>query len=533
MMDTTSENSPARINNGPTEFVGGPPSLLVNNQRNEKISYHFEDILELANSLQKKTFNRNKQELVNKIKSLMELTLNSPQGESDTRDISDTEPEDEFMRMMRSPGESPFHAEMQDVDLSPTSINLEILETPSASNKRKKPETGVDTDAIIGRGDMNELNQLIHSEAEVLRDLFEQDKAAKRLTVQQRKDLNNAYDRIMSISRDMTCEYALLKGELNANEKRLKTLELELSVKSKALKPQTVSYAKAVVSKQTKDKPDNKVSKPKDTITKPGTFRTTQTIDKKLDAVRRAPKPREFLVKGGTDASQNKAELWKILNKSGPPKISGIKTLKNGSLLIRPACDETAKIIENLNEGGLTANKPLTLNPRILIYDVDREIREAELPNLIVDQNPELELDYSDITPSFRTGPKTGNTVWWVVEVTPHTYEKLTKKKRIYIGFMSCKVKEFLRLTRCFKCQMLGHNAANCKADSEVCGWCAVAGHTKKECPERDNIPKCRNCGKGFTSGHNNCPGKLRAMERLVRMTDYGKGNNQTTHKDD
>lgn len=90
------------------------------------------------------------------------------------------EVENETMRMMHSPTESPFPTNTQDTDLSPVSVNLDIIETPIASNKRKKPEMG--------------LNQLIHGEAEVLGDLFEQDNAVKRLTVQQRKDLNSAYD---------------------------------------------------------------------------------------------------------------------------------------------------------------------------------------------------------------------------------------------------------------------------------------------------------------------------------------------------
>lgn len=31
MMDKKNEKSPARINNGPTEFAGGPPSLSLDN----------------------------------------------------------------------------------------------------------------------------------------------------------------------------------------------------------------------------------------------------------------------------------------------------------------------------------------------------------------------------------------------------------------------------------------------------------------------------------------------------------------------
>lgn len=91
-----------------------------------------------------------------------------------------------------------------------------------------------------------------------------------------------------------------------------------------------------------------------------------------------------------TDPTETKSSLWRILRKNGPPRINNIKTLKDGRLLIRPGSDDTENILENRKEDGLTATKPKNLNPRILIYDVDRDIADAELVNLMVDQNPEL-----------------------------------------------------------------------------------------------------------------------------------------------
>lgn len=216
----------------------------------------------------------------------MDPTLGVSQTVED--DGQGTESEDDTMRMMRSPTESPFQANTQGIDLSPTAINLEIIDIPSSSNKRKKTETLLDTEAVVGRGDMNELNQLIHSEAEVLRDLFEQDKAAKRFTVQQRKELNSAHDRILSITRDITYEYALIKGELNANEKRLRSLEKELTCKTTRIEKPTTSYATAVKSNvnnvnNSEPKPDKKVKESNNTKNRPGTKRATQTIEKKLD----------------------------------------------------------------------------------------------------------------------------------------------------------------------------------------------------------------------------------------------------------
>lgn len=214
------------------------------------------------------------------------------------------------------------------------------------------------------------------------------------------------------------------------------------------------------------------------------------------------------------------------MTKCGLPKVENIKVLSGGNILIRPADDQTAKMIEQAQVEGLDISKAEKWRPRVLIYDIEKDITKEELTKAIVTQNPELGIDESraeeHIKPVFMNGPKGRDVVWWIVETSPEAYKGLIAAKRVFVGFMSCRVKEYLNSTKCSKCQKFGHTAAYCKSEKRVCGWCAQ-DHAKSECPNLDKKPKCANCGKAFSANHKTCAGIAAGRKRAIRRTDYGR----------
>jgi hypothetical protein len=56
--------------------------------------------------------------------------------------------------------------------------------------------------------------------------------------------------------------------------------------------------------------------------------------------------------------------------------------------------------------------------------------------------------------------------------------------------------------TQCYNCQEMGHKAFSC-SKPKVCGRCAGAGHTHKEC--QGGEPKCVPCGGPHESFSRNC----------------------------
>lgn len=91
-------------------------------------------------------------------------------------------------------------------------------------------------------------------------------------------------------------------------------------------------------------------------------------------------------------------------------------------MIIRPADEQTAKLIEKVDTEGLTISKAEKWRPRILVYDVDKDMSKDDLPKAIASQNPELGVDEDKadgcIKPLFMQCPKNRQTVWWVIETT-------------------------------------------------------------------------------------------------------------------
>lgn len=126
--------------------------------------------------------------------------------------------------------------------------------------------------------------------------------------------------------------------------------------------------------------------------------------------------------------------------------------------------------------------------------------------------------------PILKRGPRDRQTVRWVAEVKPDLYRRLIGFNRLFIGFMSCKVRDFKESTKCSKCQKYGHSAAHCKSAGERCAKYAAEGHNSRTCTLTTmSDAKCVNCGmKGVTANHKSCAARARALARTLRRTDYG-----------
>ncbi|KAE9523227.1 hypothetical protein AGLY_016374 [Aphis glycines] len=116
-----------------------------------------------------------------------------------------------------------------------------------------------------------------------------------------------------------------------------------------------------------------------------------------------------------------------------------------------------------------------------LSTDVDRDVESSKLSGMIMEQNPELGLEKESVVPLFMKGSKAEEQVWWVCSVRPSHFRTVVGKS-LYIGMSRCRVKEYVDIVRCFKCQRFGHRAAMCQAKVDTCGRCAVQGHRARDC---------------------------------------------------
>ncbi|XP_022164208.1 uncharacterized protein LOC111029501 [Myzus persicae] len=246
-----------------------------------------------------------------------------------------------------------------------------------------------------------------------------------------------------------------------------------------------------------------------------------------LEKCRDQAAPVKFIVTTGDKTTEEtKKLLWtQVVSKNKAPKIKDSIVLTGGDLMITPADDDTRAAIESLAKEGFGIQKTGAWLPKVIIYDVEKDIRPDELAKAIIEQNPELELELKDsdkIQPKFKRGPKDKDIVHWVCEIRPEIFKKVINRS-VYIGYSACKVKEFLDVSICYRCQKYGHIASKCKAIEMVCSYCAELGHKVEDCKNKDKPPKCANCGEAYTSHHKACPMKTSKIRINVRNTDYGQ----------
>lgn len=229
-----------------------------------------------------------------------------------------------------------------------------------------------------------------------------------------------------------------------------------------------------------------------------------------------------------------KTHLMKVFNPNTERvRIQNVRTTKNGIIIETPTESEASKLGLNKSLGkSFSVEKPRKRLPRLVIYDVPKDMTETSVSDSIFGQNVDLassvEQFQAEFCPKFKTGKKEGRTVNWVVEVSPLMRNKILGRRRLYVEWSACRVRDFVMVTRCYKCQGFGHLAKHCERET-CCSLCAETGHKGTECPKKEEKQehKCVNCFKskkphGHSTLDKNCPAYKQALERLVDRIDYG-----------
>lgn len=213
-------------------------------------------------------------------------------------------------------------------------------------------------------------------------------------------------------------------------------------------------------------------------------------------------------------------------------QVRGIRMVGRGGVLVEAASGgDAGKIMDHqaLKDSGFTVERPRTVLPKVMIYDVPNEITEEEVKTCIITQNPsrrpEADAALRGLKIVRKIAVRERKVEHWVLECTPEVRDWLTSEGRIYIDWSSCRVKDYLSVTRCYNCQGYGHPSRFCKG-KRTCGHCS-GDHDRKDCEARNDAFPCPACAKfGRNLMHEvtdpNCPVFRRAAEDSVRRTDYG-----------
>lgn len=211
-------------------------------------------------------------------------------------------------------------------------------------------------------------------------------------------------------------------------------------------------------------------------------------------------------------------------------QITTIRSTKKALIVKTKSEEDVNKIMNNerLNK-ELKIEQPKKKRPLMVLYDVPKEIQQHELGEVVYMQNEVLDIKegtfMEGFKPKFKMGPRNKNTVHHVIEVSPQVREMMIRSGRVHIDFTSVKVKDYLNIPKCFKCQDLGHIGKFCRSAVAVCAHCGGEGHTKNECGKLNLEEVCVPCkkrDKRCTKKGKECGTYKMMEEREKNRTDYG-----------
>lgn len=232
-------------------------------------------------------------------------------------------------------------------------------------------------------------------------------------------------------------------------------------------------------------------------------------------------------------------DIKKILVQAIDPRATGLRVklrnLGQDRIVVEGESSEDISRVKSakLEEKGLIITEQELRKPQLIFYDVPADLTVDGIMNDLQSQNKQLfnddetEIFKRSVNFKFKTGPKDKPEVHWVAEVTPEYRNRIRNKGKIYLQWNSCRVLDYINLSRCFKCFGLGHVAKFCKHKEQVCSHCTLEGHKREACPDKKKDALCALCkrkNKSHSHGtmDKECPSYKAALTQYQQTIDYG-----------
>lgn len=188
---------------------------------------------------------------------------------------------------------------------------------------------------------------------------------------------------------------------------------------------------------------------------------------------------------------------------------------------------ERLKTNEELKRKGYVVKDGLRKNPMIMVYDLEkgrveedtlkeifqRNFRETSMSEMEFLRDVKVRRKIKQVGRQEKRGGKEKES--WVIEVNGNILAECMRRERLYIGWESVRLKEYVDIVRCFKCQGYGHIGKVCRENKQICGMCA-GEHRMEQCSGENEV-RCHNCSKeGRRSDHPATYAKCEVYGRMV-----------------
>jgi hypothetical protein len=195
------------------------------------------------------------------------------------------------------------------------------------------------------------------------------------------------------------------------------------------------------------------------------------------------------IVVRAADPNTTSHEAKRLIKEAVDPKalklgVNRVKHLANNAVLVEcKSKDESETLEKELTKlSAVTVERPKRKLPTLLLRYVPNDVVNEELRDTIIQQN-NLSHEVDPILNVKFTKRSFNEARQVVVEVSPKLRRELINLAKVKVRWSMCRVKDFVAVTRCFKCLGFGHTSKYCQGQQK-CSYCAEDHHWK-ECGQK------------------------------------------------
>lgn len=245
-----------------------------------------------------------------------------------------------------------------------------------------------------------------------------------------------------------------------------------------------------------------------------------------------------FYPKDSEDADLKTAEATKLAlrNAIDPSKmgvqVSKMRKVGNSGVVVETTTKEAAEKLKRAMPGNLRVTTPKKKLPLVALRNIDGDpapdslLKDLFVQNLDGHDGWTLDRTKRDCKVAFKKSRRGSGRTTVVLECAPAARDFLVGRGRVYLGWESIEVCDFISVTCCSKCQMYGHPERHCRSKETTCGSCGVNGHRAEECKARVKCcATCKRFGKpsaDHVTAAPSCPARKYAEDRSLSITNYG-----------
>ena len=240
-----------------------------------------------------------------------------------------------------------------------------------------------------------------------------------------------------------------------------------------------------------------------------------------------------FVKATGENRNKSASQLAKEIIGIVRPRDLGVRITKisavGGGVVLRSEKEEDAKLIRQAVEQqmeNVAASSERKLNPRVVITNIDRDIKDEDLLSDIIANNfSHISTDEAKKRVRLVHRRKQGELSSVVIELDADLRKRLIvdQKGWAFIDFAKLRCYDSLYFRHCWKCQSFKHTADKC-SDAPVCSNCGKDHPTTQCAQRRKTCFKCLQSEHLHTHkfGSAECVTAAIARKAFARRIDYG-----------